>query len=217
MGLLTLQSGVMPRRTRDRDPNPHVWVSQDQLHCAQLVAEFADGALSTPLDPHATDVMVNTVTSFDGTTRHAEYLTRPAGLVVGWQVRCDCYVRLIGDAMPPVQWHSGRIFTRVPSPELADPDQGRLFAADGRDINAAVGRGDVRAIGQQVWTSEHLDTTTVLGQLREAVTAETAARYRAASLAQAARAQGSSWAQIGDFAGMTRQSAQQRWGQRSSR
>jgi hypothetical protein len=53
-----------------------------------------------------------------------------------------------------------------------------------------------------------------LGRLIDAANAAADAERQLADAAHAARDAGASWAQVGDALGLTRQAAQQRWGQR---
>jgi len=63
----------------------------------------------------------------------------------------------------------------------------------------------------RIWWDQHIAPADRLDKLTDAVRAENAAREITNRLARDARAGGATWDQIGRAAGITRQSAHQRW------
>ena len=103
----------------------------------------------------------------------------------------------------PIQW------TRVPSPSLEDLARHRVYASDA-DLWVA-DRTDVEQAARAVWRREHLDPVDVDDEIRAAVADRRAAEERLDAAVTRARQMGRSWAKIGVAAGMTTQSANERW------
>jgi hypothetical protein len=118
---------------------------------------------------------------------------RPDAAVVGWAAGCECGWR-------------GRPWTRVPSPDLADPGA-RLLATSGNFYDLD-GPDEARVIDE--WRS-HIAPFTTIEVLEEAAARHAATRGELDEAVRAARAAGASWADIGRATGMTRQSANVRW------
>ncbi|MEU8197046.1 hypothetical protein AB0C10_24990 [Microbispora amethystogenes] len=111
---------------------------------------------------------------------------------IGWRGMCDCGWR-------------GPLWKRADSPEQHDP-AARLIWSDNHYGDAPE---DVARAMRDEWKA-HLEPdalTDVRRQAREA----SAAQDRLARAVRAARADGRSWAEIGAAAGITRQSAHERW------
>lgn len=127
----------------------------------------------------------------------------------GWVLRCEC-ARSSSDVSTwtdPVQW------TRVPSASLEDLAHHRVFAPD-TDIHADE-RPEVAAAVKAVWRRAHLDPLDVDDEIRAAVTARRDADARLDAAVAKARRLGRPWAEIGAATGMTRQSANERWKDRT--
>lgn len=107
----------------------------------------------------------------------------------------------------PVQW------TRVPSVSLEDLARHQVFAPD-TDLDVNV-RPEVAAAAQAVWRREHLDPINVDDEIRAAVNARRDADALLDAAVAKARQLGRSWADIGAATGMTRQSANERWKDRT--
>lgn len=116
---------------------------------------------------------------------------RPDGAIVGWVGECECGWR-------------GEQWTRVWSPEQADPQQ-RLIYSDDAYLDEPTDAG-IHAEWQA-----HVAPLAAIEVVEDA-----AARARETAEAldesvRAARAAGASWLYIGRATGMTRQSAHERW------
>ncbi|MBN0975100.1 MULTISPECIES: hypothetical protein [Gordonia] len=185
------------------------WVreSDTHLHEAALVPFFEDGSVShgsTMVDGVDYEV-VEIGGRPDGDRR------RPSAEIVGWLLRCDCrrwessdpYSSELSSWTDPVQW------ARVPSASLEDLARHRVFAPDS-DVHADE-RPEVAEAARAVWQREHLDPIDVDGEIRAAADARRDADARLDAAVAKARRLGRSWADIGAAAGMTRQSANERW------
>ena len=184
------------------------WIHETEthLHEASLVAVFEDGAESHGL------TMVDGVDYeiVEHGRRSSEDRLRPRTEIVGWVLRCDC-ARWNSAEMStwtdPIQW------TRVPSASLEDLTRHRVFAPD-TDIHADE-RPEVEEAARVVWQREHLDPLDVDDEIRAAVAARRVADERLDTAVIRARRLGRSWAKIGVAAGMTAQSANERWRNRA--
>ncbi|ASR05553.1 hypothetical protein [Gordonia rubripertincta] len=176
--------------------------SDTHLHEAALVAVFEDGAES-----HGSTVVdgVDYEVVEIGRRRGDDRL-RPSAELVGWLLSCNCARRTSSDVSTwtdPVQW------TRVPSASLEDLARHRVFAPD-TDVHADE-RPEVAAAAHAVWRREHLDPIVVDDEIRAAAAARRDAEAQLDTAVAKARRLGRSWAAIGAAAGMTRQSANERW------
>ncbi len=184
------------------------WIHETDthLHEAALVAVFEDGAeshASTMVDGADYEIVERGRTS-------SEDRLRPSTEIVGWLLRCHCGRSNSSDGSSwtdPVQW------TRVPSASLEDLARHRVFAPDA-DLDVGV-RAEVAAAATAVWRREHLDPLDVDGEIRAAVTARRDADAQLDAAVAKARRLGRSWAEIGAATGMTRQSANERWKDRT--
>lgn len=181
------------------------WISEDGLHEGYLVPQFGDGQRGLgvvgggiPDDQIAV--------SHDREAEHG-YGLRPAGEVTGWVVCCDCSTR---DSFGPMSTWVGPVFTRVPSAALEDLSRRRLHAADA-DVADAAFRPEVEDAAREPWRLEHVFTTDALGEVAAATSEATAAQRRLEAAVRFARHSGGSWEAIGRAAGMSRQSAHERW------
>lgn len=139
----------------------------------------------------------------DGTWTHP---TRPAREVTGWAVCCDC---TRGDTSRHTTW-IGPTFTRVSSPELEDLAVLRLFARDD-DVSYVAERAEVEGAVIDGWRCEHAFSADALSEVETDAIASDDASQRLDAAVAIARHGGASWANIGQAAGMTGQSAHERW------
>ncbi|ETA06221.1 hypothetical protein V525_14525 [Gordonia alkanivorans CGMCC 6845] len=176
--------------------------SDTHFHEATLVAVFDDGAESLG------STMVNGV-DYDIVEwgQHPnEDRRRPSAEIVGWRLACNCARRSSSEVSTwtdPVQW------ARVPSASLEDLARHRVFAPDS-DVHADE-RPEVAEAARAVWQRDHLDPLDVEAEIRAAADARRDAEERLDAAVARARRLGRSWADIGAAAGMTRQSANERW------
>ncbi|SDT93293.1 hypothetical protein [Gordonia westfalica] len=175
--------------------------SDTHFHEAALVAVFEDGTESRG------STMVGGVDYelIDPGRRGKDGL-RPSAEIAGWVLRCDCARRTSSDVSTwtdPVQW------ARVPSASLEDLVGHRVFAPD-TDLDVNV-RPEVAEVARAVWRREHLDPIDVDYEIQAAADARRDADARLDAAVAKARRLGRSWADIGAAAGMTRQSANERW------
>lgn len=186
-------------------------VSDDGCHEGWLAPVFHDGqrgnGVSGGTIPRDHIAVGRETQAPDGTWH---YPSRPAGEVTGWMVVCDCASGAMGVTPGPRSTWLGPLFTRVPSAALEDL-QARRVHADDKDVVDVFHREDVEAVVADLWRSEHLFTAGTLEDVAAAADAISAARARLDSAVAMARHGGASWADIGRAAGMTRQSAQERW------
>ncbi|AFR51420.1 hypothetical protein KTR9_4961 (plasmid) [Gordonia sp. KTR9] len=176
--------------------------SDTHLHEAALVAVFEDGAVS-----HGSTMVEGVDYETVETGRYRdEDRRRPSAEIVGWLLTCDCARRsssAVSSWTDPVQW------ARVPSVSLEDLTSHRVFAPD-TDLDVNV-RREVAEAAQAVWRREHLDPIDVDYEIRTAADARKNADAQLDAAVAKARRLGRSWADIGAAAGMTRQSANERW------
>ncbi|MFT4398478.1 hypothetical protein ACLTEW_26490 [Gordonia lacunae] len=175
--------------------------SDTRLHEAALVAVFEDGTES-----HGATIVDGVDYEIVDPGRRGKDGLRPAAEIVGWLLSCDCASRSSSEVLrwtDPVQW------TRVPSASLEDLANHRVFAPDtDLDVNM---RPEVAEAARAVWRRQHLDPIDADGEIRAAAEARRDADARLDAAVAKARRLGRSWADIGAAAGMTRQSANERW------
>lgn len=180
--------------------------SDTHLHEAALVAVFDDGTESlgsTVVDGVDYDIVE--------LGRHPdEDRRRPSAEIVGWRLSCNCARRSSSEVSTwtdPAQW------ARVPSASLEDLARRRVYAPD-TDVHADE-RPEVAEAARAVWRRQHLDPIDVDDEIQAAVEARRDADVRLDAAVAKARLLGRSWADIGAAAGMTRQSANERWRDRA--
>ncbi|WP_353507183.1 hypothetical protein [Gordonia sp. ABSL11-1] len=176
------------------------------LHEAALVPFFEDGAESrgsTMVDGVHYEVV-------EHGRRQGEDRLRASAEIVGWLLRCHCDRWNSSDGST---WTDPFPWTRVPSASLEDLARHRVFAPD-TDVHADE-RPEVEEAARAVWRREHIDPIDVDDELRAAVTARRHADAQLDAAVAKARRLGRSWADIGAATGMTRQSANERWKDRT--
>lgn len=176
--------------------------NHDNGHEGYIAHLFAAGASGAS----ASDRGATVTTDVNG--RHlpaADWVDRPETEVVGWQLRCGCDSRKT--------WQ-GSTWTRVRTADQQDISARKLYADDNLDVlDIAVQDNDTDPVGAAMFDEwlRHADSQQALTELREAAdAANTAARRLDAAAVQARRA-GHSWDTVGTTAGITRQSAHERW------
>ncbi|MFC8314222.1 hypothetical protein ACFUEJ_11435 [Gordonia sp. NPDC057258] len=175
------------------------------LHEAALVAVFEDGTKS-----HGSTMVDGVDYELVEPARRGEDGLRPSAEIVGWLLSCDCANRSSSEVSTwayPVQW------ARVPSASLEDLARHRVFAPD-TDVHADE-RPEVAEAARAVWQRDHLDPIDVDDEIRAAVDARRNADALLDAAVAKARRLGRSWADIGAATGMTRQSANERWKDRT--
>lgn len=182
------------------------WISDDNLHEGYFSPILVDGAESSGSNAAGPLVMIR---DSDGTYTGQDD-QRSDDDVVGWLLKCNCttddgYTTWTGD-----RW------SRVPTPAQDDPTLGRVYLAPGDSSSDVMERSDIAAVGRARWLSQHVTPHEALGEIRTARMEMSVARQRLDVAARLARAAGQSWAAIGEAAGMSRQSAQERWGSATS-
>ncbi|WP_171014257.1 hypothetical protein [Gordonia sp. GAMMA] len=204
------------------------WIheSETHLHEASLVAVFEDGTEScgsTMMDGVDHELVeVSRRQAADAAARASlpvrNYMAalgsgvvlRPSAEIVGWLLRCQCRrwdSSEFSTWTDPIQW------MRVPSAALEDLGRHRVFAPDtDLDINV---RPEVVEAAQGVWRREHLDPIDVDDEIRAALSARRDADAQLDAAVAKARRLGRSWAEIGAATGMSRQSANERWKDRT--
>ncbi len=184
------------------------WLTEDGRHEGYLAPMFGDGqrgyGVTTSSVPADKVVVGAGVQREDGS---CAWPTRLAGEVTGWVVCCDCYRTA---SLGPASTWIGPVFTRVPSKTLENLAARRIFAADD-DVAYAADRQDVRDAAVELWRAEHAFGIDALAEVEAAAAAGAQAKLRLDAAVALARHSGTSWAKIGRAAGMTRQSAQERW------
>lgn len=98
----------------------------------------------------------------------------------------------------------------MPSPELQNLAEFRLYAADD-EVAYTSERADVEKAVIGVWRTEHVTGAEALTEVEAETIAAAEAKQRLGVAVATARRGGASWEQIGRAAGVSSQSAQERW------
>ena len=181
------------------------WISDDASHQGYLLPHFLDGQRGAGVT--GGDIPADQVAVGEGTIDGAgdlDYRTRPAAEVVGWVVCCDCSA-----GRATTTW-TGPTFARVPSPSLESMRARRIFAAD-EEVPYLAERPEVEDAARELWRVEHVFGTDAVGEVQAAAVGAARAELRLETAVALARHSGASWETIGRAAGMTRQSAHERW------
>lgn len=179
------------------------WISNDNLHEGYLAVVLVDGETSVSSTAAGPVVMVK---DDQGNHTGADQ-QRSDDEAVAWVLMCDCSTGYTNGKT----WVGDR-WERVPTPALDDPENGRIYLAAGDSAADVMERPEVEAVTRSRWLAEHVSPHEALAAIRTARTEIAAARSRLDEAVLYARAAGQTWATIGEAAGMSRQSAQERWG-----
>jgi hypothetical protein len=192
-----------------------------EWHEGYMAAEFEDGyralgigGTGIPPGHLAVDQYRDGTFGQEAVRRHdgdAAFQIRPAGEVIGWRVVCNCYSP--GDVMPTNRWVSQQLWARVPSPVRHDPNAFRIYAAD--DDVLDVISGEAHMAGHAVWWNEHIGDIDAEAEISTALAAIRSGEEQLDRAVLQARAKRLSWAKIGAAAGMSAQSAHERWAKRA--
>lgn len=168
------------------------WTNEDGEHEGWAAAEFPDGRVSTA--QAADGLIVQTPEDAVSAASLAGADVVNGRSAVGWRGLCSCGWR-------------GPLHRRVPAASAADPARRLVYWAS--PTAWAEPAGSTSDAIHQEWKA-HLPSPTIVGVKAAAA----AARKADDALDEAvlrARLDGATWAAIGDAAGMTRQSANERW------
>lgn len=182
------------------------WISNDSLHEGYLDAVLVGGA--TIAGTHGRGPLVST---YDDDGTFVDYAQRSDDEVVGWRLRCDCYIE---DHTEPGNRWAGPYFQRVATAALEDLGNGRIFVRSADRATDVADREDVEDVVRARWLSEHVSPLEALDTISTSRADIAAATQRLDQAVTYARAAGQTWEAIGLAAGMTRQSAQERWSSR---
>lgn len=172
------------------------WMTEDGLHEGWAAARFADGAISGSTGPDGYRVSY----SADGAEAWELDEWRPDDAVVGWIGACTCGWR-------------GQPWTRVADRAEEDLAARRAFGdyvtEDGRVLFDA--DRDVVADAVHAEWKQHIYPELLLAEVAALAQEHAEAGRRLAEAVGRARAVELSWSDIGTAAGITRQSAWERW------
>ncbi|MER7244652.1 hypothetical protein [Kribbella sp. NPDC000426] len=203
------------------------WISDDLArHEGYLAVEFADGVRSSGFAGDSAVIML--MDEFGEYTGQDEH--RPVSEVVGWRLMCDCIPasvsneRLMHDGYfgRKQQW-VGQFWERVANKDDENLSQHRIYAdlddphgvgifVDDRDVVGRLVREEWRSLHVNGDPNRPVTFDPNTAGVSRAAAAVDAARALLDEEVAAARAAGSSWADIGLAAGISRQSAHERWG-----
>ncbi|MBS0661288.1 MAG: hypothetical protein JSR82_23985 [Verrucomicrobia bacterium] len=189
------------------------WIDDAGLHEGYVVAEWSDGVRSSGTyagDMDDDQVIVDDI--WDDVTRTMSYVTRPAAEIVGWRLLCDCRSPYGDGNLPEERRWRSELLRRVPGEGGPRTNGEGTITAPDDDLHPMLWSDDVMDELSRIWWDQHIAPADRLDKLTDAVRAENAAREATNRLAREARDGGATWDQIGRAAGITRQSAQQRWG-----
>ncbi|GAB3930634.1 hypothetical protein GCM10011575_47480 [Microlunatus endophyticus] len=190
------------------------YIDDEGLHEARLAPEFLDGArgigtMSGKVPNDHVIVDAQYVGEPGSPSAETRYASRPAAEVIGWRVVCECSTPTSYGAVS--NWVSD-LLVRVPTAALEDLAAGRIYATDDQTAGwLDDSREDVADLAVKIWREQHLAIPTALGRLERARWSVESAQRALDAAAVDARTAGASWDAIGRAAGMTRQSAHQRW------
>jgi hypothetical protein len=169
------------------------WISSDNEHEGWAAPVAPDGRLSA--SSSAAGMHVHGITGrWPQDPQLDDYEIVPDKEIIGWRGACDC------------GWRGG-LWERTGSPEDSDHSRRRDYLASEEFADAS---GDVEDAIHQEWMAHIAPAEAVLG-VEAAAREHQQAGARLDKTVAAARAAGASWADIGKAAGISRQSAHERW------
>lgn len=168
------------------------WQTGDGSHEGWAAPLFADGALGSGWDSGG--VMVTDLA--DRRLSWEERQIRPDADVIGWVAVCGCGWR-------------GIPYTRARTPEDENRSERRWYSPD------SFAPGSLEESVHEEWKA-HTAPGEAVSEVAELAGELSVATIRLNDAVVRARAAGASWASIGRAAGMTRQSAHERWARLTS-
>lgn len=175
------------------------WITDSGEHEGYVQCLFADGMAGGGWSDGGVTVYLRA----DGTeVPIEEQQSRPPEEIVGWRVACDCNGQSAG-------W----LGSRWERSDVEDVAKRQLSVPANLLEDLTFDDGPHGRLLHDEWRREHLGSAYAeLGDVRTAAQAAADARRDLDKTVAAARAAGASWSDIGAAAGMTRQSAHERWG-----
>lgn len=165
------------------------WITDHGEHEGWVGALFADGTVGGTWSADGIRV------SYTADGRFIDDVDewRPQSAVVGWVGMCDC----------PARWR-GTPWTRVHNAADEDLSARRAYSEDA---------DQPKAVEEDVYTDwrRHIEPDMALQEIADLVEQRNTLDEKIARKVAAARRGQVSWAAIGQAAGMTRQSAHERW------
>lgn len=181
------------------------WISNDSLHEGYLEVVLVGGAATSTSNGRGPVVMMyDELGNYSGND-----IQRSDDEIVGWRLRCDCSS---DTTFRPVAHWEGPQFERVATAALEDLENGRIFVRSGECATDVAEREDVEEVVRVRWLFQHVSPLEALNTISTSRAEIVAATQRLDQAVTYARAAGQTWDKIGQAAGMTRQSAQERWG-----
>lgn len=178
------------------------WQTDDGKHEGTATAVFPDGRVSVgsvggPLDQGG-GTMVRPVRADGGIDYAAPTAIVDGRTAIGWRAWCECGWR-------------GPLWQRVAT--AADHDFAGRRIYDGEFVDARIWGDAPQDVEEAIWAEwrEHVRPLGALEAVRAQAAEVAAAQARLTEAVRAARKDGCSWADIGTAAGITRQSAHERW------
>lgn len=178
------------------------WQSEDDRHEGYIATVLADGSTSSS---SSKDGPLVAVRDENGVLLAVEQ-QRSEDEIVGWVLSCSCAPG--EDGSPAERW-TGQRWSRVATAAAQDAADGRIYAEPGSALDID-GRADVRDLAYLAWR-EHCGTARALQDIRAAKDAITTGERWLTNAVRLARTAGHTWDQIGQAAGVSRQSAHERW------
>lgn len=168
------------------------WQTDDGKHEGWLAPTFTDGALGSGWSHQG--VMVTRIGERE--LEYEQWQHRPEAEVTGWVTACECGWR-------------GLPWTRVTAPDDQDLAARRVYSPDADEPQG------VHDASHAEW-KEHVSPHEILTEVAALSREHAEVGRRLAEAVARARAAGASWTDVGGAAGMTRQSAHERWRSASS-
>lgn len=183
------------------------WVTDTGDHEGFVDCLFADGMAGSGWSGGG----ITITTAADGTEipYGQQPPSRPASEVVGWRVGCNCNY---GQPGRDRIWH-GQPWTRAAEEDI---DHRRLCVTDEQALEMVFDDEGPGRFLYAEWERDHLGAYHDLAGVAAAAHAVAQARRQLDTAVAMARVAGASWADVGKAAGISRQSAHERWGQEPS-